>query len=300
MDFQGNNDGVWVDHCKFSLVGRMFIVSHYDGSRITISNNEFDGQTTTSATCNDNHYWTMMFIADGDQISLDSNYFHDVSGRAPKLGQDGVTGTFHATNNYFSNMLGHAFDAYDGASALIEGNVFESVTTPITDQAATVSTFYNVPDSSAASACSSVIGRSCILNDVDSSSGDFPSLKSSSALSAFSKVIDYLVVPVAASSVASSVKSNAGPSNLSASTASTDSDSTTTSAAAASKTTTASSVKTSSAAKTSTTAKATSTAKASSTTSAAVKATATSGPSSQCPKGKRAFRESLRGGAPCS
>lgn len=65
LDFQGGNDGVWVDHNKFSLVGRMFIVSHYTASRLTVSNNEFDGTTTTSASCNGNHYWTMMFYGDG-------------------------------------------------------------------------------------------------------------------------------------------------------------------------------------------------------------------------------------------
>lgn len=52
LDFQGGNDGVWVDHCKFSLTGRMFVVNHYEASRITLSNNEFDGQTSYSATCN--------------------------------------------------------------------------------------------------------------------------------------------------------------------------------------------------------------------------------------------------------
>lgn len=52
LEFQGGNDGVWVDHCKFSLTGRMFVVNHYDKSRITLSNNEFDGQTDNSATCN--------------------------------------------------------------------------------------------------------------------------------------------------------------------------------------------------------------------------------------------------------
>lgn len=52
LDFQGGNDGVWVDHCKFSLTGRMFVVNHYAASRITLSNNEFDGQTENSATCN--------------------------------------------------------------------------------------------------------------------------------------------------------------------------------------------------------------------------------------------------------
>lgn len=94
LDLQGNNDGVWVDHCKFSLTGRMFVVAHYNPSRLTLSNNEFDGKTSTSATCNGNHYWTMMFLGDGDQVTFDRNYFHDVSGRAPKLGQPGVSGTF--------------------------------------------------------------------------------------------------------------------------------------------------------------------------------------------------------------
>lgn len=94
LELQGNNDGVWVDHCKFSLTGRMFVVAHYNPSRLTLSNNEFDGQTTTSATCNGNHYWTMMFLGDGDQVTFDRNYFHDVSGRAPKLGEPGVSGTF--------------------------------------------------------------------------------------------------------------------------------------------------------------------------------------------------------------
>jgi pectin lyase len=55
-DLQGGNDGVWIDHVKVSLVGRMFIVTHYDASRVTVSNSEFDGRTTTSASCNGNHY----------------------------------------------------------------------------------------------------------------------------------------------------------------------------------------------------------------------------------------------------
>ncbi|KAM5349571.1 hypothetical protein ACJ41O_006076 [Fusarium nematophilum] len=214
LDLQGGNDGVWVDHCKFSLIGRMFVVSHYTGSRFTLSNNEFDGVTTTSASCNGDHYWTMMFIADGDQVTLDKNYFHDVSGRAPKLGADGVSGTFQATNNYFSNMQGHAFDAYNGVTAILEGNVFESVDTPITESGASVSTIFNAADESAAASCESHIGRACAVNSIDSSSGDWPALSDSSALSAWSSLADYLVEPVAASEVASLVGSNAGPSNL--------------------------------------------------------------------------------------
>ncbi|KAH6699663.1 pectin lyase, partial [Verticillium dahliae] len=131
IDLKGGNDGVWIDHMKISLVGRMFIVTHYDGSRVTVSNSEFDGQTTTSASCNGDHYWTMMFYGKGDRVTLDRNYYHDVSGRAPKLGQDGTTGTFQATNNYFKNMQGHAFDIYSGATALIEGNVFRDRQEPL-------------------------------------------------------------------------------------------------------------------------------------------------------------------------
>ncbi|KAJ4358345.1 uncharacterized protein N0V89_002927 [Didymosphaeria variabile] len=214
LSFNGNNDGVWVDHNKFSLVGRMFIVSHYAPSRLTVSNNEFDGTTTTSATCNGNHYWTMMFYGDGDQVTLDKNYYHDVSGRAPKLGEDGSTGTFQAVNNYFSNMKGHAFDTYDSASALIEGNVFESVSQPNTDKAASSSVLYTVPDSSAASACSSSLGRACEVNSVDSSSGELVALKADSVLSTLAKVKDSLVKPLAASDVAAHVKANAGPAGL--------------------------------------------------------------------------------------
>ncbi|KPM39199.1 hypothetical protein AK830_g7332 [Neonectria ditissima] len=220
LDFQGGNDGVWVDHCKFSLVGRMFVVSHYTGSRFTLSNNDFDGTTTTSATCNGNHYWGMMFIADGDQVTMDRNYFHEMSGRAPKLGADGVSGTFQATNNYFSNMKGHAFDGYDGVTAIIEGNVFESVNSPITESGASVSTIFNAADESAASSCESYLGRACALNSVDSSSGDWPALSETGALSTWSSLSEYLVDPVAASEVASLVTSNAGPANLGSSSSS--------------------------------------------------------------------------------
>ncbi|KAF2022709.1 pectin lyase-like protein [Setomelanomma holmii] len=209
LDFQGGNSKVWVDHCKFSLIGRMFVVSHYDGASATLSNNEFDGVTTTSASCNGDHYWTVMFIGTGEKFTLDRNYFHDVSGRAPKLGQNGVTGYFHAVNNYFENMKGHAFDAYTGANALVEGNAFQAVSQPSTDHAATVSTFV----SNAGSACSSAIGRACIENSVDSSSGK---LSSGSTTTFLSQIKDSLVSkPIAVSEVAAYVKANAGPANLS-------------------------------------------------------------------------------------
>jgi pectin lyase len=65
-----------------------------------------------------------MFISPRDLITIDRNYYHDVSGCAPKIGADEVTVTVQAGNNLFSNMKGHAFDIYDSTSALLEGNMF--------------------------------------------------------------------------------------------------------------------------------------------------------------------------------
>lgn len=110
-------------------------------------------------------------------------------------------------------MLGHAFDAYGGATALIEGNVFESVDQPITDEGATIETIYNVADASAASACSSHLGRECVVNSL-TSSGDWPALSLASALTALGAAADYLVAPVAATEVKAYVTANAGPANL--------------------------------------------------------------------------------------
>ncbi|CEI70546.1 hypothetical protein FVEN_g957 [Fusarium venenatum] len=212
LELKGENDGVWIDHCKFSKVGRMFIVSHYDGSRLTISNSEFDGVTDTSASCNGNHYWTMMFYGEGDQVTLDRNHFHDVAGRAPKLGEPGTNGYFHATNNYFQNMKGHAFDAYQGANAIIEGNVFDGVDQPITKEAAGVNTLF-IPDESAAAACQSVLGRACEPNSV-TSSGDLPVMKGESGLNAVGQNKDNIITPVSASEVVALVSGKAGPAGV--------------------------------------------------------------------------------------
>lgn len=52
------SDLVWIDHCKFSLIGRqMFVAGQAASNRVTLSNNEFDGQTSWSATCDGHHYW---------------------------------------------------------------------------------------------------------------------------------------------------------------------------------------------------------------------------------------------------
>lgn len=55
------SSNVWIDHVKISLIGRMFIVSGYNANTgVTISNSEFDGQTSWSASCDGQHYWTLV------------------------------------------------------------------------------------------------------------------------------------------------------------------------------------------------------------------------------------------------
>ncbi|KAH6619894.1 pectin lyase [Boeremia exigua] len=208
LDLKGGNSQIWIDHCKFSKVGRMFVVSHYNGASVTLSNNVFDGVTSTSASCNKNHYWGLMFIGKNEKATLDKNYFHDQSGRAPKLGQNGVSGTFHAINNYFENMKGHAFDAYTGANALIEGNAFKAVSQPSTDSAAKVATFIT----NATSGCKNTLGRVCIANSIDSTSGKL----GSGSNSGFVSTIKSVDVPtkLSADKVAAHVKANAGPAKL--------------------------------------------------------------------------------------
>ncbi|ETS85384.1 pectin lyase F [Pestalotiopsis fici W106-1] len=204
-------DLVWIDHCKFSLIGRQMIVSGYEtAGRVTISNNEFDGETSWSASCNGEHYWTMLFLGAGDQITLANNYIHDVSGRSPKLGSDTAV-TMHAVNNYWLDSDGHNFDI-DGANVLMEGNVFDNCKTPILE---VVGNLYNVPDSSAASGCSSTLGRACVQNSL-TSSGDFDSYTDSGALSAFASV-DNLQEAMAVDEVAAYVLANAGIGKLSGS-----------------------------------------------------------------------------------
>jgi len=185
------------------------IVTGYDAAgKVTISNNEFDGTTSWSASCNGDHYWTMLFLGDQDYITLSNNYVHDVSGRAPKVGGSGSI-VMHAVNNYFENVGGHDFDVAEGGNVLIEGNVFKSSKQPIT--AASESdggSLFNVPSTSSASTCASYLGRACVANEL-TDSGDFGTYTSTSPLSALKKaggVID----AADASTVAKAVLASAG------------------------------------------------------------------------------------------
>ncbi|KFY17215.1 hypothetical protein V491_05076 [Pseudogymnoascus sp. VKM F-3775] len=135
-----------------------------------------------------------MFIGPGDLITIDGNYYHDISGRAPKIGADGVT---------------HAFNLYHSTTALLEANVFESLDSPVASYTGPI---YNVPDSSSASACSSTLGWACEVNIV-AGSGGWPSLINIAAMTTLNDYTSkmYMVTPFPASSVKSKVTGNAGP-----------------------------------------------------------------------------------------
>jgi pectin lyase len=203
-------DGVWIDHVTFDNIGRMFIVSHYGPNRITASYNYFNGATSYSNSCDGQQYWGTMFIGEEDKATIDHNYYYKMSGRSPKLGDDGYSTYFQATNNYFDTSSGHSFDIVDGTYALLEGNAFSNAKTPVTTASSSSGAYIFSSPSSSLSTCSSYLGRSCVVNTV-SSSGTWPSLSSTDVLSKLSgSHKTYLVSPESASSAQSRVLSNAG------------------------------------------------------------------------------------------
>ncbi|KAF4958977.1 hypothetical protein FSARC_10880 [Fusarium sarcochroum] len=202
------NDGVWIDHCKLSRTGRQMFVSHYEASRVTISNTEFDGRTDYSHSCNNDHYWTIIIGGKGDKITLDKNYLHDLSGRAPKIGSSEGIQVVQAVNNYFNSNTGHNFDISSSGRVLMEGNRFENSKTPITD-ASKEGKIFNVPDDASRTTCASSLGRNCEQNAL-TSSGAWPSRKDASVLSELGKYKSNLITPIRYGDVKGTVTSNNG------------------------------------------------------------------------------------------
>ncbi|KAF2142325.1 polysaccharide lyase family 1 protein [Aplosporella prunicola CBS 121167] len=155
------SDLIWVDHVKTSLCGRQHFVAGTNASgRVTISYSEFDGNTSWSATCDNHHYWLIYLTGSNDMITMKGNYIHHSSGRSPKVGGNTL---LHAVNNYFYANSGHAFDIGSSNSmALIEGNVFQNVVTPLLENKGQVF-------ASGGSACQASLGRSCVVNSFGSS-----------------------------------------------------------------------------------------------------------------------------------
>lgn len=158
------SDQVWIDHCKFSLIGRqMFVAGQSASNRVTLSNNEFDGQTKWSASCDGHHYWTFLAIGSNDQITMKGNYIHHTSGRSPKIGGNTV---LHAVNNLWEDNTGHAFDNSQGGHILAEGNVFSNVKATMNENKGN---FFASPNSSLNAQCSANLKHNCAANSYTAS-----------------------------------------------------------------------------------------------------------------------------------
>ncbi|KAG8762707.1 hypothetical protein FRC11_007940 [Ceratobasidium sp. 423] len=200
---------IWIDHNYIQNIGRQMIVTGYGSAQgVTISNNVFEGSGTYSATCNGRHYWALYFTGASDTITFARNYVYMTSGRGPKVGgTSGYKQLIHMYNNYYVSVAGHALDAGTGANVILEGNYFNTVTTP--SVSGTAGNVYAAVDSSTASTCSSYLGRTCYTNTL-LSSGSL-SETDTAALSAFSSASVVKSASImAASSVGSYVQSNAG------------------------------------------------------------------------------------------
>jgi len=214
LDLDGS-DMIWIDHNKFSLTGRQFLVSGRNPSkRVTISNNEFDGRTSWSTPCNGKHNWGIMLVGSDEQYTFANNFMHDMASRSPKLGQTVTTGTnqhfLHGYNNLFRDISGQAFDIDRNTDILLEANVFERVSTPynsaVTSNGARV---FNVPNSSSQGTCQSYIGRNCI-GSTASGSGSIPSLTNTNVLSRAQGYRSSIETPRPVNQVVSYVTANAG------------------------------------------------------------------------------------------
>ncbi|EEY22978.1 pectin lyase [Verticillium alfalfae VaMs.102] len=146
-------------------IGRQHIVlGNAANGRVTISNNEIDGQTSWSATCDNHHYWGLSLTGANDLVTLKGNYIHHTSGRAPKVGANTL---LHAVNNYFYDNTGHAFEGDNTAMIVAEGNVFQNVKAALDSSFA--GKFFASPDTNTNKACAAALGHNCQLNAYGSS-----------------------------------------------------------------------------------------------------------------------------------
>ncbi|BCS19434.1 polysaccharide lyase family 1 protein [Aspergillus puulaauensis] len=167
-------DLVWIDHCETSVIGRQHFVTGFNpNTRITLSNNFFNGETTYSAGCDDYHYWTLELVGVGDEITFQNNHIYHTTGRGPAL--SGTT-LFHAVNSVWSDIPGHAIEGGDQGRGLFEGCYFEDVSEIA--PAEPENQLFSASDENAAS-CESALGRACEPNGYsgsgafDSSNSDF-------------------------------------------------------------------------------------------------------------------------------
>jgi pectate lyase len=216
IELQGASK-VWIDHNRVSLIGRQFMVSHYNPNpNVTISYNEFDGNTPYSASCNGEHYWVMLFLGTGDTMTNQGNWFHDTSGRTPHASNDNSTAVISMdwANNYFMSIAGHAAEINQNGNLLYEGNYFKDVMTAFVS-GNTGSAYAPVGSnvSSVSAACTSALGRACVANGTNSTTETtFPLV--SVALTTLGNYKSSIVKAYPATEVPYSVPHLAGPGHI--------------------------------------------------------------------------------------
>ncbi|KAL5355921.1 pectin lyase fold/virulence factor [Aspergillus floccosus] len=172
-------DYVWIDHNKFSLIGRQMIVSGWGAG--------FDGVTSWSSGCNGKHYWTLLLLEQTNDAS--KTYFHGV-------------------NNYFQNIDGHAFDV--NTWVLLEGTYFDNVKTPMTSGSLTSGAFmYKTATVAVSVNCFSSLGYICEWNR-KSGSVSWPDGTDSATLTAFANYKKYLIGHTGVANVPSDATAHAG------------------------------------------------------------------------------------------
>lgn len=128
-----DTDLVWIDHCSFDNIGRQMLVTGREPiGKVTISFNEFNGVTQWSASCNNHHYWALLFYGQTGSITFAMNYITNTSGRGPEVcGPDsgGSRLTIHAVGNHY-HQVDEAFIIGKGAQVLAYRNTFIDVLRP--------------------------------------------------------------------------------------------------------------------------------------------------------------------------
>ncbi|KAJ7173438.1 pectin lyase-like protein [Mycena filopes] len=182
---------IWVDSNYFQHIGRQMVVTGYGAVTKTT------GDSTYSATCN-----VFLFM-----VNLFQGVITGTSGRGPHVG--GTSGYFqdiHIYNNYFVSIAGNAIDPEVGSKVLLEGNYFNTVTTPTLTGAGQT---YIPTTSAQAAACSSLLGRNCVTN-VLLSSGALLAGTDTGTLNGFTASTYKSASIMAAASVPAYVQAHAG------------------------------------------------------------------------------------------
>ncbi|KAL3493263.1 putative pectin lyase C [Aspergillus germanicus] len=198
---------IWIDHVETSLIGRVHYVFGFNpNSKVTLSNNFLNGETTYSTSCDGYQYWGMELVGENDSITFKGNYLYKTTGRSPALSGSTI---FHACNNVWSDNPGHAIEGNQEGQGLFEGNVWTDVA-DIASDANWVdgSLFLSSADGSGNDACASYIGRNCASSIYANSGGDYTSYTDASFLANWG---DLTIAECAeASEIQSSVPGGAG------------------------------------------------------------------------------------------